>query len=388
MTRSRLFLLAALIAATRLMVAEMPDVRVIQGFSLMCWAKETIDDEDSPVYPIVAGEPDYSSNSLADYTLRFITNSATGTVVAEGTMNSKGEYDGKVLQAWCGASLFDGWALNFGKKIVKWEDGGFTNPSDLVNARIAYGQRGEREGRQLAEIVGVLPVGDAFSLDLSAVAPLDPATERAADIPVYLSCGTMLYPFEIRVKGGFRKGSTPDIGLALKASLLNLQWYVDALYSRESGVTAIDRDKTDIFRGCLGLTGTLPLRKPYADGVDFAFEVSGRSDGLTRDEGVSYVTDVGRIAANPSFRVYDEYRWYAFGKATMKNVGNANLDWSESWYFNMVDPSGSLESKLSWSPRKVLTVDFAYTFRHGDSSSEVATFGSRHQFELALSKSF
>ena len=388
MTRARSFFFAALFATARLSVAEIPDTRVIQGFSLMSWAKQTFPDEDSPVYPLIADDPDFSANSLVDYTLRFITNAATGTVVAEGTMNSKGEYDGKVLQAWCGASLFDGWALNFGKKIVKWEDGGFTNPSDLVNARIAYGQRGEREGRQLAEIVGVLPVGDAFSLDLSAVAPLDPATERAADIPVYLSCGTMLYPFEIRVKGGFRKGSTPDIGLALKASLLNLQWYVDALYSRESGVTAIDRDKTDIFRGCLGLTGTLPLRKPYADGVDFAFEVSGRSDGLTRDEGVSYVTDVGRIAANPSFRVYDEYRWYAFGKATMKNVGNANLDWSESWYYNMVDTSGSLESKLSWSPRKVFTVDFAYTFRHGNSSSEVATFGSRHQFELALSKSF
>lgn len=388
MTRARLFFLAALFAAARLSVAEIPDTRVIQGFSLMCWAKQTLPDVDSPVYPIVSDDPDFSANSLADYTLRFITNAATGTVVAEGTMNTKDEYDGKILQAWCGLSLFDGWALNFGKKIVKWEDGGFTNPSDLVNARRTYGQKGEREGRSLAELVGVLPVGDAFSLDLSAVVPLDPSTERISDTPVYLSCGTMLYPFEIRLKGGFQNGSTPDVGLALKASLLNLQWYVDALYSRESSVTAIDRDKADIFRGCLGVTGTLSLRKPYADGIDFAFEVSGRSDGLSRDEGAAYVTDVGRLASNPAFRVYDEYRWYAFGKATVKNIGNANLDWSESWYCNMVDPSGSLESKLSWSPRKVFTVDFAYTFRHGDSSSEVATFGSRHQFELTLSKSF
>lgn len=388
MTRARAFFFAALFATARFSVAEIPDTRVIQGFSLMSWAKQTFPDNDSPVYPLVADDPDFSANSLVDYTLRFITNAATGTVVAEGTLNSKGEYDGKVLQAWCGVSLFDGLALNFGKKIVKWEDGGFTNPSDLVNIRLAYAQKGEREGRALTELIGVLPVGDSFSLDLSAVALLDPATENASDIPVFLSCGTMLYPFEIRAKGGFRNGSTPDVGLALKASLLNLQWYVDALYSQESSVTAIERDKADIFRGCVGVTGTILLRRPYADGADFGFEVSGRSDGLTRDEGVAYVTDVGRLAANPAFRVYDEYRWYAFGKATLKNIGNANLDWSESWYCNMLDPSGSLESKLSWSPRKVFTVDFAYTFRHGASSSEVATFGSRHQFELTLSKTF
>ncbi len=388
MTRAGVLVAAALVALAAFAAAEVPDVRVIQGFSLMAWAKQTFPDKDSPVYPLVADNPDYRANSLADYTLRFISGSATAAVVAEGTMDSKGAYTGKVLQAWCGASFLDGWALNFGKKIVKWEDGGFTNPSDLVNARLEYAQKGEREGRSLAEVIGSVPVGDALTLDLSAIAPLDPATERITDVPVFLSCGTMLYPFEFRLKGGFRDGSTPDVGLAVKASLLGLQWYADALYTRESDLTAIKRDEADIVGGCVGVTGTIPLKKPYSDGVDFAFEVSGRSDGLSRTEGVAFVRDVARVASDPAFRPYDEYRWYAFAKASLKNIGNANLEWSESWYLNMVDPSGSVESKLSWSPRNLFTASAAYTFRHGDSSSEVATFASRHQLELSLMREF
>ncbi len=378
--------MAVCVAAASIAGAEVPGTRVIHGFSLMSWATHSIPDRHSPSYPIFADQPDYSANSLMDYTARFITDSATGTIVAEGLLDHSGEYFGTILQAWCGASMIDGWVLNFGKKIVKWEDGGFSNPSDIVNVRAEYAKKGGREGRHLVELVGTLPVGDSFVLDLSAVTTLDPATSKVAEVPIFLACGTTLYPFEIRLKGGFYNGSTPDVGLALKASLYNLQWYIDALYSREPDLSSISRGEADTLRVCLGFTGTLPLKRPYAKGLEFAFELSGRSDGLTRDEGMAYVRGGGRVAADSPFKPYVEYRWYAFGKASLRNIANVNLDWTEIWHINAVDRSGMVESKLSWAPRNVFTITGSYTLRYGDSSSESATLGSRHQFEIAVMK--
>lgn len=82
MTRVRVLVAAALFALARIAAAEIPDVRIIQGFSLMACAKQTFPDEDSPAYPLVADNTDYRANTLADYTLRFISGFATAAVVA------------------------------------------------------------------------------------------------------------------------------------------------------------------------------------------------------------------------------------------------------------------------------------------------------------------
>lgn len=390
MSRAPTLIVAALLAVAfaRGARSETPQTRVMQGIAFKTWATRNSPDTDSPAYPLVAGNPEFASNSLVDYTLRFISNGASATSVAEGTINEQGVYDGKILQAWCGVSLADGWALNVGKKIVKWQDGVFTNPSDVVNGHVSFAHKGEREGRLLSEVNGVLPLGDTLTLDLSGVVPLDPAIGRVQDLPAYFACGTMLYPFEIRAKGGFQSGTAPVAGLALKASIIGCQWYADSLYSRESDISAIAREKDDYFRFCSGVTGTIPLVRPYADGIDFAFEFAYRNDGLTKDEGVTFMNDPVRLAGDPAFRLYDEYERYGFAKLTLGNIGSATLDWSETWYLNLVDPSGSIESKLEWSPKKVFTIDFAYTFRHGESSSEIAAFASRHQFELSFSREF
>jgi hypothetical protein len=203
--------------------------RVIQGMSLGLYATESPAREGSPFSRL--GAPSYlSSTDDASYSLSFKSSGISGQLSARAEGGPSEALAVSFDQAWIKAVLGEGWALAFGRRYLKWKDGGYWNPSDVVNYRLAWASTGQAPGRDSIEVLGLLPFTD-FNVDLSAATVFSKDYADVSEQPLYLAAGSILYPFELRTKAVFQADRFPLVGGAVKLSLPGAELYCDLIHA-------------------------------------------------------------------------------------------------------------------------------------------------------------
>jgi hypothetical protein len=187
------------------------EVKVMQGMDFSLYGNEN-QGNSSSLFTRLQAPADWALYPYlyTDYTLRFQTPSGvSGQMIASVQGATSTSLTPALDQAWIKASFGEGWAFAFGRRVLEdWKDGGHWNPSDVVNNYLNWGMVGQAPGSDSAELYGLLPFAD-LNIDLNAATVLPASVESPADLPFYFTAGTILDPFEIRIKAAFQSGRLP-----------------------------------------------------------------------------------------------------------------------------------------------------------------------------------
>jgi hypothetical protein len=382
------------------------ETKVIQGIYVSLAATETMAREGSPFLRWM-GEVDewgLASSAYSSYSLSFRARGVSGQVSAWAQADASESLEGAISQAWIKATFGEGWALAFGRRELQWKDGGYWNPSDVVNYRLSWDQTGEVEGRDSIELIGLLPFMD-FNLDLSAATVFSAEYDDLEELPLYIAAGSILYPFELRAKAALQADRLPILGAALKLSLTgvdlygDLAWVFDHPLAAELGFGA---EEGSWLRFCLGGTWSADIsRSKLAKSLTLRLEYLRQDDGLTADQGsdfFGYVSGLPPPTPSPGAywaalsvwndRFFSLYRDYALLALDFGEIANAHLNLSSSGLVNLDDYSLALRGKLSWTPKNLMTISLGGTGYFGPEGSEAEALPKVFDCSLTLSKSF
>jgi hypothetical protein len=410
------------------------ETKVIQGMYLSLSGTETRGNPDSP-FARLAIEPDSSLGALAaldirpdwnldadsysNYSLRFSTRDISGQAVASAQGGPSSGFAIAIDQAWVKASFGEGWGLAFGRRELKWKDGGYWNPSDVVNNSLVWNSAGEAPGRDSVELFGLIPFTD-LNLDLSAAVALASGIENPAELPYYLALGSILYPFELRAKLAVQDGRQPLVGAAAKLSLSSGNLYADGLYLRDHPLARTDDDSVidatfpergNWFRYCVGGDWTLDTAQTrVAETLSMRLEYLRQDDGLGADQMKAYFSHLGGMqlddpsaATDPTAVQAVAYgleakKWggrffalgkdYLFASFTLGELAKQHISLTEACVLNIDDLSFALRSSLSWSPRNLLTISATAANYGGKAGGEALMLPYSAQYTLSLSRSF
>jgi hypothetical protein len=386
------------------------ETKVIQGIYLSLAATEAMAREGSPFTKIdfhsssrPYDEWSLSSSAYASYSLSFRARGVSGQVSAWAQADASEALTGEIGQAWIKATFGEGWALAFGRRELQWKDGGYWNPSDVVNYRLSWEQAGEARGRDSIELIGLLPFMD-FNLDLSAATAFGADYGDLEELPLYLAAGTILYPFELRAKAALQKDRLPILGGAVKLSLTGIDLYGDLAWIRDhplAGELGIGPSEGSWLRFCVGGSWSADIgRSKLARSMTLRLEYLRQDDGLSCDQGKGFLdqmsanvaaaswADAGSAALDWNGRFFSLYRDYALLALDIGEIANAHLGLSASGLLNLDDASLALRGKLSWSPRNLMTIGLGGTAYFGPDGSEAMALPKVFDCSLALSKSF
>jgi hypothetical protein len=392
--------------------AALDETKVIQGISVSLAATETMARKDSPFLRWMSDVDEWglASSAYSSYSLSFRARGVSGQVSAWAQADASESLAGAISQAWIKATFGEGWALAFGRRELQWKDGGYWNPSDVVNYRLSWdpvggADAGEIEGRDSIELIGLLPFMD-FNLDVSAATVFSAQYDDLEKLPLYIAAGSILYPFELRAKAALQADRLPILGAALKLSLTgidlygDLAWIFDHPLAREID-SSYSAAEGSWLRFCLGGTWSADIsRSKLAKSMTLRIEYLRQDDGLTADQGESYFARLDSYSLPTDFNLYKAdasawadryfalYRDYALIALDIGEIANAHLNFSASGLVNLDDLSLALRGKLSWTPKNLMTISLGGTGYFGPEGSEAKALPKVFDCSLTLSKSF
>jgi hypothetical protein len=405
-------------AALSLSLAAAPaageEVKVLQGMNLSLYGAEYQGNASSPFARMEAPADWALYPSLdADYSLRFQTPSGvSGQLVASVQGATSTSLALAIDQAWVRAVLGEGWGVAFGRRELNdWKDGGYWRPSDVVNNYLPWslangsGATSQVAGKDSIEILGLLPFPD-FIIDLNAATVFPASLESPADLPFYLTAGSILDPFELRLKAAFQTGRLPYLGAAARVALAAGTLYADALWLQDQSIASafgLGAETGSWFRYCAGVQWTLDisesrlanslyLQAEYLrqdDGLDAA-QMSSYFDGLdampltTGPEQGAYGTAAGAWGG----RFFALGRDYLYGAFSLGEIANEHVSLSAGCVLNVDDLSFAIRSSLTWSPRNLFSIYLSATNFGGSVGGEATMLPYSAQYSLSLSRSF
>jgi|GEM_PF-3000566 len=387
--------------------SAMPDeTKVIQGVYVSLVASDALIRQDSPFWPNpTCGDWNLSAYSYDSYSLSFRARGVSGQVSAWVDADASEELSGAISQAWIKATFGEGWALAFGRRELQWKDGGYWNPSDVVNRRLSWDQRGEADGCDSIELIGLLPFMD-FNLDLSLATAFAGEFDDLEELPLYAAAGTILYPLELRAKAAFQADRLPLVGGAVKLSLTGLDLYGDLIWLRDRPLAReIDSgfapEEGSWLRFCVGGSWTADVsRSKIAKSLSLRLEYLRQDDGLTDDQGGEFFEAMRGYAGTADWtswsaldsrwddRFFALYRDYALLSLSLGEIANAHLGFDASGLVNIDDGSLALRGKLRWSPKNLMMMSLSATGYLGPEGSEARALPKAFECSLGLSKSF
>jgi hypothetical protein len=395
--------------------AALDATKVIQGIYVSLAAVETAARAGSPFGAIgdhvSAGAFDewkLSSSAYSTYSLSFRSRGVSAQVSAWAQADASEDFSGAIGQAWVKATFGEGWALAFGRRELQWKDGGYWNPSDVVNYRLNWdlvggAEGGEARGRDSIELIGLLPFMD-FNLDLSAATAFSSDYADLEKLPLYLAAGSILYPFELRAKAALQKDRLPILGASLKLSLTGIDLYGDLAWLFDHPLAAelgFGRARGSWPRFCVGGSWSADIgRSKLARSLNLRLEYLHQGDGLLAAQGESFLDllssyvaaedwgDAERDASAWDGRFFALYRDYALLAIDLGEIANAHLGLSASGLANLDDGSLVLRGKLGWTPKSLVTISLASTGYFGPEGSEARALPKAFDCSLTLSKSF
>jgi hypothetical protein len=407
--------LAAALAAAAPCAAQdagLDATKVIQGIYVSLAATESMAREGSPFLRAVGDLDEWglASSAYTSYSLSFRSRGVSGQVSAWAQADASEDLAGAIGQAWIKATFGEGWALAFGRRELQWKDGGYWNPSDVVNYRLRWdlvsgADGGEARGRDSIELLGLLPFMD-FNLDLSAATAFSADYADLEKLPLYLAAGSILYPFELRAKAALQKDRLPILGAALKLSLTGIDLYGDLAWFFDHPLAAeLDPSFASAEgswpRFCVGGTWSADIsRSKLAKSLNLRLEYLHQADGLMADQGGAFFARLGSYDLTTDFDLYAAdaaawdgrffalYRDYAILVLDLGEIANAHLGLSASGLANLDDGSLVLRGALSWKPKDLVTISLGSTGYFGPAGSEARSLPKVFDCTLALSKSF
>lgn len=393
--------------------AALDETKVIQGVYVSLAAAETMAREDSPFLRWMSDVDEWglASSAYSSYSLSFRARGVSGQVSAWAQADASESLAGSISQAWIKATFGEGWALAFGRRELQWKDGGYWNPSDVVNYRLSWdlvsgADGGEIEGRDSIELIGLLPFMD-FNLDVSAATVFSAQYDDLEELPLYIAAGSILYPFELRAKAALQADRLPILGAALKLSLTGIDLYGDLAWIFDHPLAAelgFGADEGSWLRFCLGGTWSADIsRSKLAKSMTLRIEYLRQDDGLTAGQGsdfFDYLSGIPTPDPSPTStpywialgawadRFFSLYRDYAAVVLDIGEIANAHLNLSASGLINLDDRSLALRGKLSWTPKNLMTISLGGTGYFGPEGSEAEALPKVFDCSLTLSKSF
>ncbi len=404
---------AALALASALpLAAAGEETKVIQGMYLSVTGAEDQGNGSSPFarYP-VPRDWSFGASSFSSYSLRFQARELSGQVAASAQGSAQDAFALSIDQAWVKATFGEGWGAFFGRRELNWKDGGYWNPSDVVNGSLAWSVAGEAvggaaPGKDSVELIGLLPFMD-FNIDLSAATLLSSGIDDPGQLPLYLAAGSILYPLELRAKLALQDGRQALVGASAKLSLSSGNLYADGLWLRDHPIAAafdpFAAPRGDWFRYCAGADWTFDASaSKLASALSLRLEYLRQDDGLSKGQMTGYfaalaampLTKAAEIGAYGTTAAAWGGRFFSFGKdylfanLSLAEIAQLHLGLSASCLLNLDDLSFVLRETLSWSPKSLFAIGLTASNYLGDPGSEAGMLPIKAEYSLCLSRSF
>ena len=148
------------------------EIRVLQGMNLSAAANEYQGNTTSPFSRLPAAKDwNLDAYTYSSYSLRFQGTGASGQILASAQGGPSVPLALSVDQAWVKASFGEGWALAFGRRYLKWKDGGYWHPSDVVNNYLSWSATGAALGAQASGRPTRPPLGRPPASGAAAFSP-------------------------------------------------------------------------------------------------------------------------------------------------------------------------------------------------------------------------
>jgi hypothetical protein len=379
--------------------AAAEEVKVMQGLYLQLAGTESETNAASPFarFSTEAKDWDFSPYSYSSYNLRFQTRSVAAQVLASAQGDSLSSFKLSVDQAWVKATFGEGWAMAFGRRELKWKDGGYWNPSDIVNNKLAWGVAGlsgagEAAGRDSIEAFGLIPLMD-LNIDISAATVFSGDLSSPDELPLYIAAGSIIYPFEFRTKAAFMSDRLPLVGASARWTLESGEVYVDGLWLEDGPIAAdfgVGPSNGSWFRYCAGAAWTASLAATkIAKTLSLQTEYLRQDDGLDSATMSSYFDGLDAAdALKWGGRFFALGRDYAYARLALGDIANLHLSLSETCVLNLDDLSFALASALTWSPLGLFSICLSASNYGGSSGGEALMIPYAAQYSLTLSRSF
>ena len=384
------------------------EVKVMQGSDFYLYGIENQGNASSPFVRFGApADWELFPTLYADYTLRFQTPSGvSGQVIASVLGATSTTLVPALDQAWVKATFGEGWGLAFGRRVLNdWKDGGYWNPSDVVNNYLSWGELGQAPGRDSVELFGLLPF-DSLNVDVNAATVLPASAGSPADLPFYITAGSILDPVELRLKAACQSGRLPYLGGAARLTLQSGALYVDGLWLQDRPFASefgFGASTGSWFRYCAGGNWTIDISQSrLADSLYLQAEYLRQDDGLDAGQMASYFDGLGSMplatasdaasygtaAETWNGRFFALGRDYLYAAFSMGEIANAHIGLSASGILDVDELSFAVQSSLTWSPRNLFSVCLSATNFGGRSGGEASMLPYAAQYTLTLTRSF
>jgi hypothetical protein len=386
--------------------ASAEEVKVMQGMDLSFYGSEYQGNDDSPFVRLQAPADWVLLPTLyADYTLRFQTQSGvSGQMIASAQGAASTSLTPALDQAWVKASFGDGWAIAFGRRVLEdWKDGSYWNPSDLVNNYLTWGEVGQAPGKDSVELFGLLPLAD-LDIDLNAATALPASIGSPADLPYYLTAGSILDPLEVRLKAAFQSGRHPCIGAAARWSLQSGEIYADGIWLRDQPIASrfgLGDPTGSWFRYSAGGRWTFDISpSKLAQTLYLQAEYLRQDDGLDASQMSGYFGDLSSLSlpASETSYVAEAGIWngrflalgqdYAYCVISIGEIANDHIGLTEGCVLNLDELDFAIASTVSWSPRNLFSISFTATNFGGKAGGESSMLPYQAEYSLCLARSF
>ena len=408
--RRSIAVIAAALSIAMSVTAE--EVKFMQDLDLSLYGTEDQGNTSSPFARLQAPSAWTLTPALyGDYTLRFQTDSGvSGQLTASATDVPSSSFSAAIDQAWVKATFGEGWALDFGRRTLnEWKGDGYWHPSDLVNNYLSWNAIGQAAGNDSVELYGLVPFSE-FNIDFNVATVFTDIVAYPSDLPLFVTAGSILYPFEIRAKAAFQSGRLPRIGASASYSLESGSIYADALWLQDNPITesfGFGTSEGSWFRYSGGFQWTFDITQSRAaQSLFLQLEYQRQDDGLDSAQFSDYFSTLQSMplidshgqsayaneAGLMSTRFFTLGQDYLFADATLGEIANAHISVSESCLLNIDDLSFALQSSLTWSPRNLFSVCLSAinvgNLAGPSYGGEALNLPISAQYQLALSRSF
>lgn len=336
----------------------------------------------------IENDDNFQSSTILDVSFRAITDYATGYIISDVEWVKNDEPSLTIKQAWAKILLGDGHGVYIGKKVSRWKEGGYRNPTDLLNPTIPLLYRGSAEGRFLTELSGNFSLGVEHSLDYSIILPMDQYDDNGQIYPVYFSLGALIYPLEIKVKSEFYDSFEPNVGLVLKTSVGDLQIISDTLIRQETKFESF-KDRSGIsFLESLSILGNIALPKRFSESISFLLEYNWLSDGIKDGESQEYIQWLLQNNESTVLSFSRDYRQYFIAQARLNRLFLKDLNYSAFFILNLEEFNNYIVNGIEFSPVENFNINLQYVLNNGEDNSEKALMGFDSLFRVSLKKVF
>ena len=223
---------------------------------------------------------------------------------------------------------------------------------------------------------------------------------------LYFTAGSILDPFELRLKAACQSGRLPYLGGAARLTLQSGALYVDGLWLQDRPFASefgFGASTGSWFRYCAGGNWTIDISQSrLADSLYLQAEYLRQDDGLDAGQMASYFDGLGSMplatasdaasygtaAETWNGRFFALGRDYLYAAFSMGEIANAHIGLSASGILDVDELSFAVQSSLTWSPRNLFSICLSATNFGGRSGGRGLDATLCRPISLTLTRSF